>query len=154
MLSLEQFLIFEISPHCNLSREHAPACPSGNPLRWAGVETAWPLSDDIILDCCRQAYQDLGFCGQVAWHYYCEPMLEWDRLWRLIPRIKRAIPDAAFCLWTNGTRMPADLAELAIFDSVWISNYGGKSWTALKLHVADIHVLSGRLDDRTAGRRV
>ena len=130
MLSLEQFLIFEISPHCNLSREHAPACPSGNPLRWANLAIAEPLSDDIILACCQLAYQHLGFRGHVAWHYYCEPMLAWERLHRLIPIIKRAIPAAAFCLWTNGTRMPDDLAELAIFDSVWISNYGGKSWKA------------------------
>jgi hypothetical protein len=151
MLSLEQFLVFEISPDCNLSGGHAPACPSGNPLRWAKVDTSRPIANDLIVDCCRQAYDEMGFRGQVAWHYYCEPMLAWDRLRELMPRIKEEVPDARFCLWTNGTRMPADLSELKIFDTIWVSNYRRTKWDFLRQHVADMHVLGGVFDTRTDG---
>ena len=152
MLSLQQFLVFEIAAGCNLSREHAPLCPSSNPLRWANVETPQPLSDVLILACCREAYNDLGFRGQVAWHYYCEPMLAWPRLQGLMPLIRREIPAARFCLWTNGTIMPHNPADLQIFDSVWISNYHKKKWSAVRAAVPDTHVLDGNMDDRTDGQ--
>ena len=151
MLSFEQFLVFEIAAGCNLSKEHAAHCPSGRADRWQRLPHGTPISDQLIYDAVRQAYRDLGFRGQVAWHYYCEPMLAWDRLKRLLPRMRGRSPKPRFCLWTNGTRFPPDLSELRIFDSLWISNYENLDRRPLARIVPDLHVLNGLLDDRTGG---
>lgn len=147
-LSLTQFLVFEICRACNLCQKHSAHCPSADQDRYGRLDTSNELTDEVIVQSIREARQ-MGFRGEIAWHYYNEPMLAWDRLRPLMATIRQQWPDQRFALWTNGTSFPADLSELAIFDDVWVSNYENKPWsTILGPHVKRLHVLNGQLDGR------
>jgi hypothetical protein len=121
-LRLVQLLNFELSPKCNLGRKHTE-CPNQHPGRFAGLSTAARLDDDTIVRSAVAAYRDLGFSGLVGWAYYNEPLLEADRMFRLMDRIKAEVPQARFILWTNGTLIPADCAAYRQFAQIVVSGY-------------------------------
>jgi len=154
-----QSLVFEISPHCNLCKEHAARCPIALPDRYGNLDTSRPLSDEKILEVCRLAYGELGFRGVIGWHYYNEPLLSWDRIEPLMRRIQEAVPAARFVLWTNGTLIgldPADARRLGVFSKIFVSNYQNRQWAA---HAHEIpgtewEILSGKLDERALPDRV
>jgi hypothetical protein len=116
-----QYLIFEASPQCHLGRAHR-WCPNTHPERYAASAGLAPLTDDRILELARQAH-DLGFAGLIGWHYYNEPMCAWWRIRPLMERIRAAVPQARFVLWTNGAQMPTDRRELAGFEELNITDY-------------------------------
>jgi hypothetical protein len=115
-----QFLIFELGRQCNLGAIHT-ACPNLHKDRFA--ESIRELDDETILRIARDVYWDHGFRGLVGWHYYNEPLLQQERMFRLMDAIKWECPQAGFILWTNGTRLPADCAEFAKFDQIHITDY-------------------------------
>ena len=127
-MKYQQLLVFEITRGCNLAGEHAGRCPISDPARWKNLDTSRPMTDDLICQCARIAYQELGFCGCVAWHYYNEPTLDLPRLTRLQERIRGESPQAKFYLFTNGVGLPTDLAELRKTDYIWITNYFHRDW--------------------------
>lgn len=147
-----QFLLFEITDRCNLAESHAELCPIGKPELYANVDTARRLTDDKIVDCVRIAYKQMGFRGLVGWHGYCEPMLEWPRISKLMDRIKEEVQEAKFVLWTNGEAMPQNLAGLGAFSQIWLTNYRGRNWAALRDHCRDLHVFAPAMDKRLADR--
>lgn len=150
-----QFLVFEITDQCNLAEAHKHRCPVALPDRYGTLDTSRPLTDDLIVECVRTAYQKLGFQGHVAWHYYCEPLLCWPRLRPLMARIVAEVPAAKFLLWTNGTlldSMPTE--ELTAFDSIVITNYFGRDFRPLSEQIPEVNirVLRAGLDDRAECR--
>lgn len=147
-LSLTQVLPFEITNICNLSTKHCALCPAGDPGRYGTLDTSRPITDDIIVECVKQA-RDMGFRGELMWHYYNEPFLAWPRLRLLIQRIKQDWPAARFGCFTNGTSFPYDLSELSILDDLWVSNYAQQDWhTLLGPYVKHLRVPDGILDQR------
>lgn len=147
-LSLTQVLPFEITNVCNLSGEHCGLCPAGDPNRYGTLDTSRPITDDLIVDCVKQSLE-MGFRGEIMWHYYNEPFLAWPRLKPLMQRIKAEWPAARFGCFTNGTSFPNDLSELSVFDDMWVSNYARCDWHAiLTPHVKRLRVTDGILDQR------
>ena len=112
-LSTIQFLVFEVGHECNLSHAHS-RCPNGLGLaRYGRLDVSRELDDAAIVACAGAAYQRFGFQGMIAWHYYNEPTLQWERLRELMRRIHLSASTSSrnerpwrprFCLWTNGTR--------------------------------------------------
>ena len=150
-----QLLSIEANRECNLARDHAK-CPSADADRYGDLDTSRPLADDDIMAAIREAMA-MGFAGEIAWHYYNEPLLAWDRLRPLMTRIQAEQPAARFCLWTNGTQIGRAVPpeQLAVFSSIWISDYQpsepgalAPGWSFLRQYVPNVHVLPGRLDDR------
>jgi hypothetical protein len=121
-LSLVQMLEFELGTRCNLGSMHA-ACPNADPARFADLDTSRDLDDDTIVEAAVTAYRDLGFCGLVGWIYYNEPLLEMERMFGLMARIKAGAPAARFILWTNGTLVPTDCTRFAQFEQIMVSRY-------------------------------
>lgn len=125
-LALAQILQFELGSDCNLGDGHL-ACPNRDPDRWARLDTGRELDDDTIVSCAVRAYGELGFTGLVGWAYYNEPLLQADRMFRLMERIKADAPMARFILWTNGTLVPEDCAAFADFEQIVLSGYNADS---------------------------
>lgn len=125
-LSLTQILEFELGTGCNLAGEHA-ACPNRDARRFASLDESRELDDETIVRCAVRAYRELGFTGLIGWIYYNEPLLQADRMFRLMERIKAETPAARFILWTNGTLIPQDCGRYAAFEQIVISNYGDES---------------------------
>lgn len=151
-----QFLIFEIGCQCNLAKAHSTLCPIALPDRYGKLNTSRPLTEDMIIECAKTAYLELGFCGLVGWHYYNEPMLEWERIKILMARIKKGLPLAQFVLWTSGTIMPEDVSELRIFSQIHLTNYQGRDWRFLQRELPDVEidVFGPHMDDRAVRRKV
>ena len=128
-----QYLIFEIVNTCNLANEHRNFCPAAQSRRYSHVATTRPLDDAEIIACSRQAVE-LGFRGLIGWHYYCEPMLAWERLRELIPAIASQLASriGGFTLWTNGHNLETlSTAELQLFRQIIVTNYHGQDWNWL-----------------------
>ncbi len=144
-----QFLVFEICRKCNLADQHQK-CPSGTPNRYGELDVSKAMSDPEIVDCAVQAYDSLGFTGNIAWHYYNEPMLAWHRIQTLMQAIwnKTKKGDPKFTLWTNGTLLTPETPGLDQLDQVWISNYQGRDWAWLRDIVPRVVVMGGELDNR------
>ncbi len=142
-----QFLTFEICKDCNLAAEHK-RCPSADPRRWESTEGSIRLTDEAILGCAVDAYRNHGFRGNIAWHYYNEPMLQWDRIRPLITAIMGHAPQARFTLWTNGTLLTRETPGLDLLDQIWVSNYQQRDWSWLRDRVPRVVILDGRLDGR------
>lgn len=118
-----QLLSLELTTDCNLSGQHA-RCPISSPERFRHVNTLRRLDDDMICFVVEQAYRKHGFRGLVAWHYYCEPLVEQERMFALMRRICQSIPESRFLLWTNGTLLPEDLEAFKEFERIVITDYG------------------------------
>ena|GEM_PF-2026172 len=122
-MRLTQLLSIEITTECNLANKHT-RCPVLSPDRFRHLNTVKKLDDHTIVSVVIAMYRDYGFRGMVAWHYYCEPLLEQDRILRLMAEIKTQVPEARFLLWTNGTLVPENVAPLQAFDRIVITDYG------------------------------
>ena len=103
MLPYTQFLIFELGNKCNFSKIH-PKCPI-----LARTESNRKVPDEKIVELVKQAYDELGFTGLVAWHFYNEPMLQWKRMIKLMEMIQAQVPKSRFLLWTNGSILMFEL---------------------------------------------
>jgi len=115
-----------------------------------------PLTDDQIVDIAEAMHLKHGFQGRVGWHYYCEPLMASERMWRLMDRIVGKVPDAAFTLWTNGTLFPADCREFQRFAEIHVTDYGLPSHPARNLRAVrnsrrSTKVHRWRLDGRLNG---
>jgi len=125
-LSLLQMLEFELGGKCNLGHVHHE-CPNMHPDRYGELDTSRELDDDTIVSAAVQAYQHLGFTGLVGWIYYNEPLLQMERMFSLMERIKDEAPKARFILWTNGTLIPEDCERFRLFEQIVVSQYNEQS---------------------------
>jgi hypothetical protein len=127
-------------------------CPNKHPERYGTLDTSRELDDDSIVRCAVQAYQELGFTGMVGWIYYNEPLLQAERMFTLMDRIKAAEPRAKFILWTNGMLIPADCDQYRQFSEIVVSGYNDDSKRGVeRLHAWKINVRwveKPGLDDR------
>lgn len=147
-----QLLNIEIGEACNLADRHEK-CPASAGDRWRGARDGAPLTDAEIIALAVEAYERLGFRGLIGWHYYCEPLLYRERVVSLCHAIRERVPEARFGLWTNGTLVGEDAADLSVFDRAWCSCYEGAPVpAALRLAVPDTIALPGTLDDRINAR--
>lgn len=121
-MHLTQYLSFEITRHCNLGKIH-DLCPNRHPERYASVDMSNPIRDDMIVAICDDAYNRYGFQGKVSWHYYSEPLVAEDRMWRLMDAIDSVAPQAEYDLWTNGTIWPKHPENLDRFAVIRITDY-------------------------------
>jgi hypothetical protein len=131
MLDIVQLLEFEICRSCNLGREHT-ACPNLSPERYSLLDSSRPMTDEQIVSCAIQAYEDLAFSGLVGWIYYNEPTLVSGRMFALMREIKLKTSRARFILWTNGMFIPPACEEYEQFEQIVISGYNEKSMLGAK----------------------
>lgn len=111
-----QIVNFEIGDRCNLTKIHSK-CPS-NAVRKPGKE----LTDETIIDLVNRIYTEQGFRGFIAWHNYNEPLLQADRIFNLMEKIRTDFPQSRFMLWTNGTILPKD-SRIKLFERVYCTDY-------------------------------
>jgi len=145
-----QFAIFEITHECNLAAQHR-FCPS-----MARIPTGdgAPLTDTLIVDIAVALYNQYGFAGMIGWHYYCEPMLAYDRIKRLTAAIREKAPQARFVLWSNGTGFPSDPCELRQwFDAVHITAYKPETAERISRALPEARVWNPAIDDRLDSQR-
>jgi len=95
-MHLTQFLTMEVTVACNLGEEHKNECPNLNPDRYMNTNKKRPLTDEKVLEIAKAFYNEYGFAGAVAFHYYNEPLMAKNRMFRWIKLIKDAIPQARF----------------------------------------------------------
>jgi hypothetical protein len=118
-----QFLVLEIGATCNLAAEHSqcPAHRRHDPVS-AATAPLTPLTDDMIVHLATTAYWDHGFRGLVAFHFYNEPMVEADRMFSVMGRIRGRVPESRFLLWTNGSIRPND-PRTGMFEQIHCTDY-------------------------------
>jgi hypothetical protein len=138
MLSGCHHLSLELSPYCNLCKEHI-WCP--NSIR---DKTGELVSDKRFIEIIQDATENLGFKGWVSFHFFNEPLLSKDRIQYIIEnsQYKR------FQLWTNGLLFDrVNLEEtdklVRMFEWIWISDYKG----------GDVEFFSG-LEKRNPGVKI
>lgn len=149
-LRMLQMLEFELGDRCNMAHLH-PKCPTSSPERWELLQTTRALDDDTIVRCAVEAYRDLGFDGLVGWIYYNEPLLQADRMFRLMDRIRQLVPTARFILWTNGTLIPEECERFQQFEQIVVTNHGPDSIAGSERLLArqiNHKVMPGTFDDR------
>ena len=78
-------------------------------------------------------------------------------LGRIIAAIRAAVPQSTFCLWTNGTLLPADCSAFSVFSHVHVTDYARdghppRNMTALHAACPRVQVHSGILDTRLEDR--
>lgn len=136
-----------------------PKCPNRHRDRygaWFGgarLGKNTPLTDNQIVDGAEAMYLKHGFKGRVGWHYYNEPLMVAERMWRLMDRIKGKVPEASFVLWTNGTLLPGDCSEFRRFDEIHVTDYGlpdhpARNLRAIRKAQPATRVHRWQLDDR------
>jgi hypothetical protein len=122
MLSIVQILEFELGAQCNLGRAHL-ACPNLSPLRFEGLDQSREMTDAMIINCAVEAYELYDFTGLIGWIYYNEPLLQKERMFRLMEAIRLHTNKARFILWTNGMLIEEDCARYNAFEQIVISGY-------------------------------
>lgn len=144
MLSIVQVIEFELGTGCNLGGLHAK-CPNRHPERYAGLDTRRALDDETIVETATAAYKRFGFSGLVGWIYYNEPLLEMERMFSVMSRIRESCPFARFMLWSNGQLLPEQPdGRFAAFEQLFISQYDEAPDLTPKL--AALHqIVGGRL---------
>ncbi len=125
-LALLQIIDFELGEHCNLGHVHKE-CPNLHPERFSLLSTAKQLNDEKIIDSAVTAYEKLGFSGLIGFHYYNEPLLSANRLFKIAATIAGRTAKARFLLWTNGMLIPERCDQFFIFDQIVISGYNEQS---------------------------
>lgn len=130
-LAVTQILEFELGSKCNLGPIHKE-CPNMAPDRYGTLDTSRELDDDTIISIAVRAYQELGFNGMVGWIYYNEPLMQKERMFRLMEAIKSQAPKARFILWTNGYFIEEDCERYSQFTQIVISGYDERSEQGLK----------------------
>jgi sulfatase maturation enzyme AslB (radical SAM superfamily) len=142
MLSTTQFLIFELDDQCNLSSQHKK-CPSNQRCRF----TTQKITDTQIIDCVLEAYRAHNFTGYVGFHFYNEPMLQWQRMFDLMVKLKKLVKNIRFVLWTNGTIQPTD-KRIKLFDLIYVTDYSNSA-TQLRQYFGDrADILPVNFDNR------
>ena len=116
MLQYTHLLVFELGHTCNYADIH-PLCPVS--IREKSERT---LTDELIISLAKQAYNELGFTGLIAWHFYNEPMLVWKRMLPLMEKIRKEVPKSRFLLWTNGSVLIND-PRINMFEQVKVTDY-------------------------------
>jgi hypothetical protein len=146
-----QFLIFELGSKCNLAKEHWGRCPSADPDRYGSLDIMRPITDEQIVLAAETANK-MGFTGEIGFHYYNEPTLQWDRMQALKRKIRAAVPSQTFVLWTNGANLcrleetkPEDQVRFA---DIVISDYFKKDWTWVSRYCDRLYISNGLLDGR------
>ena len=137
-----RLLSIEIGTRCNLTQRHT-LCPSNCERDTHGHIM---LTDARVVRVIADAHR-AGFRGLVGFHYYCEPMMYWNRIKRLVESARVETPEARYILWTNGTILPADFAEQRIFHTIVVTDYNGdgKRWAGL---AENVHIMPPSLDRR------
>jgi len=150
-LSVVQTLNFELGSDCNLKHVHIK-CPNMHPERYQRVDTRQQLTDDAIVGTASAAYRCYGFTGFVGWIFYNEPLLQEERMFRLMSRIRGKTPKSRFMLWTNGTLIPERCAEYERFETIIVSGYGEHSRRGydrlVSAGIAALYMDATGLDDR------
>ncbi len=150
-LALVQIIDFELGEKCNLGHVH-DECPNLHPERFSLLNTDKLLDDETIINAAVTAYEKLGFTGLIGFHYYNEPLLKAERLFRIAATIKGKVPQARFLLWSNGMLIPENVDQYYIFDQIVISGYNAESARGRdRLAAAGIkcsYVKNAQLDDR------
>jgi hypothetical protein len=151
-LALTQMLEFELGSECNLGTTHA-ACPNLHPNRYGKLDTSRELDDDTIVNTAVRAYRELGFSGMVGWIYYNEPLLQAERMFALMERIKQEVPRARFILWTNGSLIPEECEQYRQFEQIVISNYGPNSQRGIE-RLAERKIACRSIDNAALDNRL
>jgi len=138
MLSTTQFLIFEIGSKCNLGCIHKK-CPNS----FRTPTGPHVLTDELILQCIKEAYTVFNFTGLIGWHYYNEPMLESQRIFSLMERY----PKARYVLWTNGCIQPDD-SRINLFEQVYCTNYNNEVNAEYYKGCKSVSIFPPRFDER------
>lgn len=140
-------LIFEINNTCNMAGRH-PDCPINSMNRYGNLSKSKRLTNKIIVETCENIF-GRGFDGYVAFHYYNEPMIEIDKITRLIGEIKGVKPSAKFLLWTNGTLIDeTNVDKLAVFNKIVITNYQNRDFGFVRQVCENVVVNFWGFDDR------
>lgn len=147
-LRYTQFLILEAGATCNMNHE---ACPVR--ARDPGTRL---LDVDKMVQLAVEAYLFHGFYGFVGFHYYNEPMLEFEKIVAAANGIKQHAPAARFILWTNGTIRPED-ARMTLFDQVYCSDYTNEAdrlWGYYQRFTRNVQIITPQFDQRLHPRDV
>lgn len=142
-----QFLSFEISWRCNLADLHQDKCP----VKSTRQLYAQPLADYQIISVAKDAYEIHGFDGLIAFHFYNEPLLEWERIKYLMHEIsEKTGRKKNYCLWTNGELLKKSMLPfLGMMGKIVISNYFNKDYEWVRQSgCEDVQIIPGILDDR------
>lgn len=151
-LSVVQILEFELGSGCNLGDVHT-LCPNRHCERYASLNMRWELDDTTIVSCAEQAYNALHFTGFIGWIYYNEPLLQADRMFRLMDEVRQAAPQARFMLWTNGTLIPEDCERFRKFEQILVSVYNEHSRRGVR-HLRARHIHCGALENPQLDNRL
>lgn len=155
-----RYLSFEVAPACNLQVAHA-FCPVNDPLRYPLHEGRVPCPDATVASFAKKVH-DRGFKGLVGFHYYCDPLMNVDRMLSLMDRIRKEVPEARYILWTNGTLLqPVHRNWLEAFEKVVITMHDRSAEERIKgitnglpnVQLADPYY-DARLDIYSASGRV
>ncbi len=125
-LRMLQIIDFELGEKCNLGHVH-DKCPNRSPERFSLLDTTKQMDDATIIEAAVAAYSRLGFTGMIGFHYYNEPLLESERLFKIAGEIKARAPGAKFLLWTNGMLIPESPEQYRVFSEIVISGYNAES---------------------------
>lgn len=139
----------EIGKGCDLAKVHTK-CPISDVDRYGDLDISNPITDDKLIDIISQSYS-MGFKGEIAFHYYNEPLLYADRVFSIIERVRDLFPESRFFLNTNGNFIHKHLDKMYYFSTINLSNYEGKNWDWLKEHLhknASLRVFDFGLDSR------
>lgn len=147
-MKLVQFLILESGRWCNYAERH-PRCPTLDPLRFSGLDTRRELDESTMVQIAIRAYQEFGFQGLVGFHYYNEPLLERDKIMRVIARIRTVVPRAGFVLWTNGSLITTENAwDLNAFSQIYVTDYDKRDYTPFRTILPHLYTLTPNFDNR------
>jgi|GEM_PF-1929246 len=125
-LRLVQMLEFELGRECNYGTLH-DQCPNMREDRYGDLDTSQDMDDITIVNAAVEAYTKLGFTGLIGWIYYNEPLMQAERMFRLMNEIKSKVPAARFILWTNGTLIPEECGHFLAFEQIIVSDYDDSS---------------------------
>jgi radical SAM protein with 4Fe4S-binding SPASM domain len=127
---------------------HSPKCPVLDPRRktWST-----PVDNEEIMYIAQSAY-DHGFEGMIGFHFYNEPLMDYDRMRILMDGITHRVPRAEYILWTNGELLREDMMPyLDRFSVIKISDYFGKDFSWLhRSECPIIDITKVELDCRTS----
>ena len=144
-LSGLSLLSFEICPTCNMQKEHVE-CPINKRFY---ADTRYSLDVDIVAESIKRA-RKLGFKGMVAFHYYNEPLIQLNK----ILKIMDIVPEQDFLIWTNALLLDRDISKnkfLKRFKCVCITSYNPNDipfFEALADEYDNIAIFDWELDDR------
>ena len=116
-----QLISFEVVNRCNKTSLH-PWCPSNRPERYADSNGV-PASNEDFLFFLDAAIAE-GFCGLVAFHYYCEPTLDLPRCRELAAAVHAR--GLRTLLWTNAK---VETFPLDAFDEIRATDYTSENLT-------------------------